>query len=940
MASYPPLVHQLIALISWPASGIIAFFAPEPEAFPGAFRLLGEEIAYVALLLLALGLFPLAVRAFARLFVGPRAAGNAAVLAVFLPALSLTAWAFGQLPTVVATVVILFALARGYAFLRGGRWLHLVQAVALAGVAGAAHHGVFLFVPFVGAAVGLRMAKDRGVRRTALRLLLWGVLSAVTIAAILWPFLQWSRGQTLQAPIDHSSRHNFLADPAASWFFFWPMYGPLLFLIPLVLWWGARSRRWWPLLGAFLFLFGLGLGGTTPLPRLIFRSGWEWLTYDRFSFWAALLLLPCAGAVVLQVMRRPRGPGRWAIPLFVTVLIGWASFSGWLSILSMSQPKAVDLAPLVRFLNEPARRPYRYLTLGFGDQLARLSALTGNGSPDGDYHTARELPELRASGLGALDGAVWNPRGAAAVQPILAQPERYGLRWAFVNHDGYLPVLEASGWQLRGPIGDVTLWEYPGVVQLPVSAPAPAGNRLAARWWGSAPLAALVLTLVTFGVARRPGSISREQVIRALAGARGALWAVMVILLSLSWVHVFRPGSLPNLYFTYQSIVVHASDLAAICALGVWATERGLRREPLRFGPKPVLYAGIALIAACMLSALTSQDPALTVVFTAHLALAGGLYLLCLNDPPRLKQVGALFGGLLLGQAVVALTEVGLQSTSWLRGFYLRWPGSLAAADHGASVVQNVAGVRWLRAYGTLPHPNILGGMMLIYLGAVIERFITTGRKFWLMAVALGVMTLGLSFSRSAWLGAGVALLSGVILFPRIHFVRVRRVLLVGAVAAALTALPLLPFFFTRIAGGQGIAIEDKSVADRVLLIQATADVIRARPFFGVGAGTFVESLARLPGQPIPLEPVHNIFLLVTAETGSCGAAALLALGLALLSRMWQRHRKAESGEAVWVLVVLGALTVGLFDHYWWTLPPARLLFGVALGLWAGKEAA
>ena len=56
-----------------------------------------------------------------RLFVGPGVANVTALLAVFLPGLSLAAWSFGQLPTILATGVVLLALARGAAFGRTGR---------------------------------------------------------------------------------------------------------------------------------------------------------------------------------------------------------------------------------------------------------------------------------------------------------------------------------------------------------------------------------------------------------------------------------------------------------------------------------------------------------------------------------------------------------------------------------------------------------------------------------------------------------------------------------------------------------------------------------------------------------------------------------------------------------------------------------------------------
>ena len=104
---------------------------------------------------------------------------------------------------------------------------------------------------------------------------LWGGLSGVAVAAVSWPLLLWSRGQQLQTAIDHASRHNFLADGMAAWYFFWPMYGPLLVAAPAGIWpaWRKARLRLLPLLVVVATLFILGLGGTTPLPRWLFGAG-------------------------------------------------------------------------------------------------------------------------------------------------------------------------------------------------------------------------------------------------------------------------------------------------------------------------------------------------------------------------------------------------------------------------------------------------------------------------------------------------------------------------------------------------------------------------------------------------------------------------------------------------------------------------------------------
>ncbi|MEP7356313.1 MAG: hypothetical protein ABI847_03685, partial [Anaerolineales bacterium] len=345
MVSYPPLVHQLIALLSWPFAGLIRAYSARPEAYPGAFVWEGEEAAYLAVLLAALVLLPFAVRGLARLFTGPRTADVAALLAIFLPGLTMTAWVFGQLPTLLATGVILLALERGAAYARSGRGLALAQAVLLAATAAALHHGVFLFVPFIGAAIAWRVlaGRPRGARRAVLaRLIVWAGLSGAAVAAVLWPFLLWTRGQAMQAPIDHGSRHNLLADGMAAMFFFWSMYGPLLLALPWALAAGWRARRrWLPLLAAVVILFVLGLGGTTPVPQWLFGSGWAWLTYDRFSFWAGLCLLPFAAAAGIRLWRRPHSNHRLVIGLFA-ILVVCAIVPAVGAAQGRTQPQVVD----------------------------------------------------------------------------------------------------------------------------------------------------------------------------------------------------------------------------------------------------------------------------------------------------------------------------------------------------------------------------------------------------------------------------------------------------------------------------------------------------------------------------------------------------------------------------------------------------------------------
>ena len=96
VASYPPLVHQLIALISLPFSILIAAvvetFAKRATPLAGMSRYMGEEIGYVIVLLTVLAWMPVAVERFAKIFVPGRAARTASWLSLALPSIYLTAY--------------------------------------------------------------------------------------------------------------------------------------------------------------------------------------------------------------------------------------------------------------------------------------------------------------------------------------------------------------------------------------------------------------------------------------------------------------------------------------------------------------------------------------------------------------------------------------------------------------------------------------------------------------------------------------------------------------------------------------------------------------------------------------------------------------------------------------------------------------------------------
>jgi O-antigen ligase len=289
-------------------------------------------------------------------------------------------------------------------------------------------------------------------------------------------------------------------------------------------------------------------------------------------------------------------------------------------------------------------------------------------------------------------------------------------------------------------------------------------------------------------------------------------------------------------------------------------------------------------------------------------------------------------------QLIAGFTGFALQSTSFLEPLNLEWPGTLEPAMHGASVVQLENGLRILRAYGTLPHPNILGGLVLVTLLGPTSFFLTGRRRNYpaLILLSLGIVLVILTFSRSAWLGLIVFFV--LLVLKAKHFDR-SKVFLLASTAALTTILVLFPLhdlFFTRISSASTVETETMSMAGRSWITQQALSVIREHPLTGLGIGSFVINLANTAAKGAPIEPVHNIFLLAFAELGVVG----LILFVVLFASVARSIIRSTSPRAILAGALLAGLgTVSLFDHYLLTIAPGRTMLGLALGLWAGQVA-
>ncbi len=495
--TYPPLPHQWIAVLSY---------------------IFGLDMAYMAVQLIAILLLVLGVYRFSLLWVDARAASYAALASIFLGSESFLVYSAGQLATTSAAPIYLNALPYMFEWLRQGRARSFLKALVLFTAAAAAHHATLLFGSFFYALPVLALAFiDReGGERVSLaalagRTVLLAGTAGAAIALTLLPFwIALIHNPVTQVPIPHSSRANYILSPEAGLNYFVIPWGAAVLALPFIVVQGSKVPRLRPLLFGFWLAFLIGLGGTTPVAHLLLGRAFEVLTMERFCYWGTLLALPFIGLAASMLVARARMPATVFLAVAAALTCGFAV--AW-STYRPADAEDFKVDPVAAWLDRDGHDQYRYLTLGFGNKLARLAVLTDAGTVDGEWNSGRTLPELTQHGAGALTSSKYfGADGLDALSAILNHADAYGLKWVFVKDFYYDPLLSFAGWRQVDSLneGSIAVWSKEGV---PPATPMNV-SQIPPPWqgllWGTLPFGSSLLAILVLVLLRERPAVERK----------------------------------------------------------------------------------------------------------------------------------------------------------------------------------------------------------------------------------------------------------------------------------------------------------------------------------------------------------------------------------------------------------------------------------------------
>ncbi len=283
-----------------------------------------------------------------------------------------------------------------------------------------------------------------------------------------------------------------------------------------------------------------------------------------------------------------------------------------------------------------------------------------------------------------------------------------------------------------------------------------------------------------------------------------------------------------------------------------------------------------------------------------------------------------------LSQALVAIVQYFTQHALGLR---------LIGEQPLNSVICVPNGHRWLldqgsssstifRAMGTMPHSNVLGGLLALCILITGYLFFKhSGHRKWLaIAYCIELFGLGITYSRSAIFAYFLSTVVWLLWMRYRQQIAIRSCAILVLISCSIVGVLLHEQYLYR--GGIVNSTSLSRASDQIRLDQQTIafQMIQRHPIAGVGYQQFALNALSHQGDSIrPPTTVHNIYLLIASETGLFSLALFLGWIGILLRAAWRAGPLPETGLLFAALI--GFLFIGGCDYYLIFFQQGKLLF-------------
>lgn len=445
-------------------------------------------------------------------------------------------------------------------------------------------------------------------------------------------------------------------------------------------------------------------------------------------------------------------------------------------------------------------------------------------------------------------------------------------------------------------------------------------------------------------------------------------------------IYSFRPQ-----FNEWTSAYFYATDILILAVLSLWLIRK-IKQKGQSFFDFKSAWAEVGIFLFWLVSGaslLLSNNFWLSFYSWLKLLEFGLLFLYVKYNFHNfnLKRFWQIFAASAVFQSVVAVWQFFSQKSLGLK---LLAESPLSPDISGvAKIIVN--GKKIIRAYGLVPHPNILAAILILAifgltylfiknyasacnsrengnpdtdivspnagnsgfrLGAGMTKKIVCFSAYVFLFVLLSA-SLFFTFSRS------VTLISASFLMVWLAVIYVRQkefrrpAVSVVVLILAISFLLLVVYWPYVSASYDVIALgRSQAVSLRAFYIQTAWLLIKASPVLGIGQGNFVWTFANLGlFENWVYQPVHNIYFLIAAETGILGLFAFFWFLFKIIRSVYLKRKENKDKTTLYCFlgIILFLLAIGLFDHFLWDLQQGQLILWIMLGILASfgvKESA
>src|SRR3989344_3226741 len=407
-------------------------------------------------------------------------------------------------------------------------------------------------------------------------------------------------------------------------------------------------------------------------------------------------------------------------------------------------------------------------------------------------------------------------------------------------------------------------------------------------------------------------------------------------------------------FIEWSSVFFYLTDGLVLLLLMVWGVDRFVNPRRGKPGLSQSDYGLAVFITFAGAAIFVATDKTLATYHWLRLLEMVGLFYFVKTSWQKINWwVGGLAviaSGLL--QSVIAIGQAFTQ-----HDLGLRWLGETVLGPYfnGVAVVPLLSGAggptsagNWLRAYGTLPHPNVLAiflvGVIAVWLMIYFSKAPGESRDAiagLLLVYALLLFAFYCTFSRIIIGGTTIFAMLGWLVwcFLNRHTIHWRTLFKQKTVyfllVTFMVSLIWLGAFHLPALARLNFSTDDQAITERLYYNSIGGGAVSLRPWLGVGPGNFVNwFMVTQPDLPFWFyQPIHNFYLLLAAEVG---LPALLAM-LFFLGNLVFSGAAKHPGLSFNLALLLFFLFLGLFDHFFWTTQQGQLIYWLTLGYVGGR---